>query len=53
MGENVPNGHKICQMTGKLTEWTYVKYTNIIARPTKVYTNWDFWFEKEPSGNPD
>jgi hypothetical protein len=24
-----------------------------IGRPSKIYTNWDFWFENKPSGNPD
>jgi uncharacterized protein affecting Mg2+/Co2+ transport len=24
-----------------------------IARPSKIYSNWDFWFENKPSGNPD
>jgi hypothetical protein len=23
-----------------------------IARPTKIYPSWDFWFENKPSGNP-
>jgi hypothetical protein len=23
-----------------------------IARPPKIYPNWDFWFENKPSGNP-
>jgi hypothetical protein len=22
------------------------------ARPSKIYPNWDFWFENIPSGNP-
>jgi hypothetical protein len=22
------------------------------ARPSKIYPNWDFWFENKPSGNP-
>jgi hypothetical protein len=26
--------------------------TSFIARPSKAYTNWDFWFEKKPSGKP-
>jgi hypothetical protein len=34
--QNIPNGHKIY----------------IIARPSKIYPNWDFWFENMPSGNP-
>jgi predicted secreted protein len=24
-----------------------------IPRPSKIYLNWDFWFENIPSGNPD
>jgi hypothetical protein len=23
-----------------------------IARHSKIYPNWDFWFENKPSGNP-
>jgi hypothetical protein len=23
-----------------------------IARPSKIYPNWDVWFENKPSGNP-
>jgi hypothetical protein len=23
-----------------------------IPRPSKIYPNWDFWFESKPSGNP-
>jgi hypothetical protein len=23
-----------------------------VARPSKIYPNWDFWFENKPSGNP-
>jgi hypothetical protein len=31
-----------------------IKYTNLIhSRPTKISPNLDFWFENEPSGNPD
>jgi hypothetical protein len=38
-----------------------VKYTNgrkyilisSIARSSKIYPNWDFWFENLPSGNPE
>jgi hypothetical protein len=25
--------------------------TSSIARPSKIYPNWDFWFENIPSGN--
>jgi hypothetical protein len=24
-----------------------------IASTSKIYPNWDFWFENKPSGNPD
>jgi hypothetical protein len=24
----------------------------LVARPSKIYPNWDFWFENRPSGNP-
>jgi hypothetical protein len=34
-----------------------IKYINIFqstyVRPFKIDTNWDFWFEKKPSGNPE
>jgi hypothetical protein len=31
-----------------------IKYTSIfyIPRLSKIYQNWDFWFENKPSGNP-
>jgi hypothetical protein len=30
-----------------------IKYINISKpRPSKIYPNWDFWFENKPSGNP-
>jgi hypothetical protein len=38
--QNSPNGHKIYQDFS-------------IARPSKIYPNWDFWFENKPSGNPE
>jgi hypothetical protein len=27
------------------------QYTSIL-RPSKIYSNWDFWFENKPPGNP-
>jgi hypothetical protein len=32
-----------------------IKYINIFLnlRPSKIYPNWNFWFENKPSGNPD
>jgi hypothetical protein len=30
------------------------KYSKIyILRPSKIFPNWNFWFENMPSGNPD
>jgi hypothetical protein len=26
--------------------------TSFIAGHSKIYPNWDFWFENKPSGNP-
>jgi hypothetical protein len=36
----IPNGHKICIPT-----FPY-------PGPSKIYTNWDFWYENIPPGNP-
>jgi hypothetical protein len=27
--------------------------TYSIARPSKIYPRWNFWFENMPSGNPE
>jgi hypothetical protein len=27
--------------------------TSSVAMPSKIYPNWDFWFENKPCGNPD
>jgi hypothetical protein len=51
----MPNDHKIYQI--------YIKYTKLQLNasnghkiyqhlPSKIYPNWDFWFENIPSGNP-
>jgi hypothetical protein len=48
----VPNGSKIYQMAGKLTEWSQNIPTSSIERPSKIYPKWDFGFENIPSGNP-
>jgi hypothetical protein len=31
-----------------------ISYTSIFnyIRPSKIYPNWDSWFENKPSGNP-
>jgi hypothetical protein len=36
----IPNGHNIYTPT------------SFIAIPSKIYPNWNFWFENKPSGNP-
>jgi hypothetical protein len=40
--QNIQNRRKIDQMV--------IKYTK--TRHSKIYPNWDFWFENIPSGNP-
>jgi hypothetical protein len=44
--EHIPNARKILQMAIKY-RWTFSN-----QRPSKIYPNWDFWFEIKPSGNP-
>jgi hypothetical protein len=39
-------------MAGKLTECQQNLPTSLIARPSKLYPNWDFWFENIRYGNP-
>jgi hypothetical protein len=29
-----------------------MKYINNFKSPSKIYSNWNFWFENKPSGNP-
>jgi hypothetical protein len=30
-----------------------IEFANLyLPRPFKIYPNWDFWFENNPSGNP-
>jgi hypothetical protein len=39
----------------KTVKWTKCPYnipSSSIARSSKIYPNWDFWFENKPSGNP-
>jgi hypothetical protein len=52
-GETIPKGHKIYQITGKLTKWPLNILTSFIGRSSKIYPNRDFWFENIPSGNPE
>jgi hypothetical protein len=39
-------------MVGKLTKLPQNIPTSSIVRPSKIYPNWNFWFENIPSGNP-
>jgi hypothetical protein len=43
--QNISNGNEIDQMAIKMP-------TSSIARPSKIYPVWDFWFGNMPSGNP-
>jgi hypothetical protein len=45
---NIPNGHNIYIPT----KWSWNLPTSFITKPSKIYPNWDFWFENMPSGNP-
>jgi hypothetical protein len=49
---NWPNGHKLYQMAIKYSNRPY-NITFSVSRSSKIYPNWDFWFENKPSGNPD
>jgi hypothetical protein len=39
-------------MTVKYSKWPKNISAFSILRPSKIYPNWDFWFENKPSGNP-
>jgi hypothetical protein len=43
---NIPDGGIIDEMYKKLA-------TSFIARHSKIYPNWHFWFEIIPPGNTD
>jgi hypothetical protein len=57
MGKNIPKDHKFHQMDinipfGRKRDKMAIKIpTSSIARPSKIYPKWDFWFENIPSGN--
>jgi hypothetical protein len=44
MASKIPFVHKIDKRAVKIT-------TSYVARPSKIFPNWDFWFENTPSGN--
>jgi hypothetical protein len=50
--QNVPNGHKLSQVSLKYSKWPSNILTISNLRPYKIFPNWDFWFENKPSGNP-
>jgi hypothetical protein len=49
---NVRIGPKISQRSVKCSQWPSNISTFSHPRPSKIYPNWDFWFENKPSGNP-
>jgi hypothetical protein len=49
---NLPNDHKIYQTAVIYSKWPKNIPTFSISSPSKIYPNWDFGFEKIPSGNP-
>jgi hypothetical protein len=40
-------------MSVKYSKWPYKISTFSNVGQSEIYPNWDFWFEKKPSGNPD
>jgi hypothetical protein len=50
--QTIPNDHKLYQMALKLSKWSLNIPTFSIPRPSKIYPDWDFWFENKLSGNP-
>jgi hypothetical protein len=48
----LPHGHKMYQAAVIYSKWPKNKPNFSIPRPSKIYPNWDFWFENIPSGNP-
>jgi hypothetical protein len=58
--KNVPNEHKMHQIVIKYLkppynipngQYTYICINIFQLGPSKIYPNWDFWFENKPSGN--
>jgi hypothetical protein len=52
MNTKVPNGHKISQMSVNYSKWQLNISTFSKLGSSKIYQNWDFWLEKNPSGTP-
>jgi hypothetical protein len=59
MGKIYRNDHKMYQASIKYTKGRYIDLVAkklrkfFVARHSKIYPNWDFWFENIPSGNPE
>jgi hypothetical protein len=50
--QNAPSGHKIyVQFASKILKMAIKVPTSSMARPSKIYPHWDFWFENIPSGH--
>jgi hypothetical protein len=49
---NIPNDHNMFHLAEKFTKQPFNIPTSSIASPSKIYPDWDFGFEKIPSGNP-
>jgi hypothetical protein len=52
MTTKLPNAHKMYPVVVQYSKWSEYITTFSIPRSSKIYPNWDFWFEKKPSGNP-
>jgi hypothetical protein len=52
MTANDANTLKLYQMAVKYSKWALNVSTFSIPMPSGIYSDWDFWFENKPSGNP-
>jgi hypothetical protein len=50
--KNIPKHYKTYQMDQKINKWSHNLPISPVARLSKNYPNWEFWFENKPSGNP-
>jgi hypothetical protein len=50
---NFPNSHESIPKGPNIPNGKIPVLTFSHLRPSKIYPNWDFWFENKPSGNPD
>jgi hypothetical protein len=44
--------YQIYHLAAKLDKVAIKIPTSAVERPSKIYPNYDFWFENMPSGNP-